>query len=68
LKEHLGLKLGVGYRNALIDQISYRDANDREHTVYYGNRPMELDFSGFYGQLGLCVYFEPATHFKTYGD
>jgi len=68
LKEHLGLKLGVGYRNALIDQISYRDANDREHTVYYGNRPMELDFSGFYGQLGLCVYFEPATHFRNYND
>ena len=68
LKEHLGLKFGVGYRNSLISQIAYRDAADREHTVYYGNRPMELDFSGFYGHLGLAVYFEPATHFKTYED
>jgi hypothetical protein len=63
LKEHLGLKLGAGYRSALIDQVAYRDTNDREHTVYYDNRPMELNFSGFFGQLGLCVYFSPASGF-----
>jgi len=68
LKEHLGLKLGAGYRRALIDEIAYRDASDQQHTVFYGNRPLELDFSGFYGQLGLAVYFQPATHFKTYED
>lgn len=68
LKEHLGLKLGAGYRRALIDQVAYRDASDREHTVFYGSRPLELDFSGFYGHLGLAVYFQPATHFKTYED
>jgi len=68
LKEHLGLKLGAGYRRAMIDQVAYRDDLDREHTVLYGTRPMELDFSGFYGHLGLAVYFQPATHWKSYED
>jgi hypothetical protein len=68
LKEKLGLKLGAGYRSAMVDNVAYRDSQDREHTVYYGNRPMELDFSGFYGQLGVCIYFDPATDWNKYGD
>ncbi len=66
LKEMLGLSFGLGYRNALVDEIAYRDASDQEHTVFFENRPMELNFSGLYGQIGLRVYFDPATDWKKY--
>jgi hypothetical protein len=68
LKEKLGLAFALGYRNALVDEIAYRDANDRERTVYFENRPMELNFSGLYGQIGLRVYFDPVTDWKQYED
>lgn len=68
LKETLGLKLSGGYRGDLINEVHVGDIYGEGSLVYFGLRPLELDFSGFYGQLGVCFYFDPVTHFKTYAD
>ncbi len=57
-----GLHLMGGFRMAKIGEVSYEDRNGIEQIVYWNNnRRVELDFTGAFVELGLRMYFEPAT-------
>jgi hypothetical protein len=63
-KPMYGLHGSVGYRYAKISEISYEDGSGAERIVYWveaAQRRLQLDYSGPFVELGLRVYYEPAT-------
>lgn len=69
--EYLGVSLTGGYRFANVPEIRYEQRNsgdaDTEPTetiIYWGsgNRKLTVDFSGAFAELGVRLYFDPATN------
>ncbi len=59
----IGLNGQLGYRLAKVGKVIYEDRNNVEQTVYWGsqNREFTVDFSGAFVELGIRLYFQPAT-------
>lgn len=63
LSERLGLYLGGGGRLANSNNFSYESSPGIRSgvTVLGGSRPMEVNLTGGYGQVGLRMYFDKVT-------
>ncbi|MBD3167321.1 hypothetical protein GF324_12030 [bacterium] len=63
VNESWALNLQGGYRLAKVGRLINEDRDGNETTVYWGfnDRQMSTDFSGPFVELGLRLYFKPAT-------
>lgn len=79
LSSAVSLKLGGGFRWASVTRFKYfRELIDSQTGEKYNQGEIaywpssfdsfEADFSGGYAELGLRVYFDPATSWKKYGE
>lgn len=60
--ETLALNLDLGFRYAKIKRLTYEDRQGEPEVVYWsGNRQFQLDFTGVFVEVGLRIYFKPAT-------
>jgi hypothetical protein len=61
--EDWALNLLGGYRLAKVGRLINEDRDGNENTIYWGfnDREMSVDFSGAWVELGLRLYFKPAT-------
>jgi len=63
LSRTLGIHFLGGYRAAKVGTLVYKDQDEVEQTLYWGNsnRTLSLDFSGVFVEAGVRLYFDPAT-------
>ncbi len=55
----------AGYRMGAVPKLSYTSITGAEEIIYWpqtGNRKLEADYSGMFVELGLRLYFKPATN------